>query len=450
MAAGKTVSLLLIAVVLGIVGGGLAMLYLKAREADLLEALRPKSEPIAVIVASRDLVKGDRLDTSTLSIREIPSDYLDNNALRPEEFESIEGQVIIQNLASGKALLRSYIDREFPLDFSDTITQERRAMTIQVDETSTIAGLIRPGNNIDLFVNVPPTDSGQDQKKGNEILPVVENVEVLATGADAARDYEEKVRLLRAGFAARPDQGFSTLTLNVTAKQAALIALAQDRGDLLALLRNRRDDSGSGFVAVSMDSIDRNARDLARKAARKAQERPLGELTPNENGEIVDANGNVISGLTLNEDGTVTLPDGRRVDPNEVIVAADGSLQLESGERIAGARAIDTVGALAVDADGNIVDAEGNIVTGVALNEDGTVTLPDGRRVDPSEIVVNPDGSISLKNGERIDGVRMLAADDDGILDFDVDYIVGGVSEDSVAIVNKLTVDEGLEADSGN
>ena len=449
MAAGKTVSLLLIAVILGVAGAGLATLYLKAREADLLEALKPASEPVAVIVASRDLVKGDRLDTGSLSIREIPSDFVDPNALRPSDFESIEGQLIVQNLAAGKPLLASFVDREFPLDFSDTIVEERRAMTIQVDETSTIAGLIRPGNHIDLFVNVPPTESGQDQKQGNEILPVVENIEVLATGDEAARDYEEKVRLLRAGFGTRPELGFSTLTLNVTAKEAALIALAQDKGDLLALLRNRADDSGSGFVSVSMDTLDRNARDLARQAARKAQERPLGELTTNERGEVVDANGNVIAGVTLNEDGTVTLPDGRKVDPSEIVVAADGSLQLANGETIAGARAIDTVGALAVDADGNIVDAEGNIVTGVALNEDGTVTLPDGRRVDPSEIVVNADGSVSLRSGERIDGVRMLATGVADILDFEVDYIVGGVSEDSVAIVNKLTVDEGLEAETG-
>lgn len=440
----------MIAVILGVAGGGLSMLYLKAREADLLEALKPKSEPVAVIVASRDLVKGDRLDSSTLSIREIPSDFVDNNAVGPGDFANVEGQVIIQNLASGKPLLRSYIDREFPLDFSDTIPQRRRAMTIQVDETSTIAGLIRPGNHIDLFVNIPPGASDQGRKKDNEILPVVENVEVLATGADAARDYEEKVRLLRAGLGVRPELGFGTLTLNVTAREAALIALALDKGDILALLRNREDDSGSGFVTVSTDTIDKNARDLARNAAQKARERPLGELSTNENGEVVDANGNVITGVTLNDDGSVTLPDGRKVDPDEVVVGADGSLQLKDGTKIAGARAIDTVGALTVDENGNIVDSEGNIVTGVALNGDGTVTLPDGRKVDPSEIVANSDGSISLKSGERIDGVQMVTAEKAGILDFEVEYIVGGVSEDSVAIVNKLTVDEKIDTETGN
>ena len=437
----------MIAVILGVAGGGLAMLYLKAREADLLEALKPTSEPIAVIVASQDLVKGDRLDTSTLSVREIPSDFVDTNALRPADFENIEGLVITENLASGKPLLHSFIDREFPLDFSDTIPEKRRAMTIQVDETSTIAGLIRPGNHIDLFVNIPPSGSDQGQKKDNEILPVVEDVEVLATGADAARDYEEKVRLLRAGLGVRPDQSFSTLTLNVTAKQAALIALAQDKGDLLALLRNRVDDSGSGFIAVSTDTIERNARDLARKAAKKGQEKPLGKLSLNENGEVVDENGNVITGATLNEEGKLVLANGEVVDPNDVVIGPNGEMRLKTGEELKGIRAIQPVGKLSLNENGEVVDENGNVITGATLNEEGKLVLANGEVVDPNDVVLGPSGTLQLKTGETIGGVQLVSTDEADILDFEVDYIVGGVSEDSVAIVNTLTVDEPLETE---
>ena len=135
-----------IALALGLIGAGLAMLYLKAREADLIDALKPKSAPISVVVASRDLLKGDVLDSSTLAVRSIPEEYVDNNAIKPNEFDKFQGEKIIQNLNKGKPLLRSYIAREYPLDFSDTITQKRRAMTIQIDETNSQSGLMRPGN----------------------------------------------------------------------------------------------------------------------------------------------------------------------------------------------------------------------------------------------------------------------------------------------------------------
>jgi pilus assembly protein CpaB len=403
----KTASLLVIAIALGAAGAGLSMLYLKAREADLIEALKPKSQPIAVVVASRDLVKGDKLSTSTLSVRNIPSDYVDPNAVKPDQFENIDGLIITQNLASGKPLLNSFIDREFPLDFSDTIPVKRRAMTIQVDETNTIAGLLRPGNRIDLFVNMPAPDSAEEGS-GNQIMPVVENVEVLATGRDAARDYEEKVRLLRGGMNALPDQNYTSLTLNVTPKEAALIELAQDKGDILALLRNRKDESASGFVNVSTATIQDNAKDLARKAAERSKLKSLGKLTTNANGDVVDENGNIITGVKLNEDGTVTLPDGTRVDPSEIVIGPDGQIQLKNGKKIEGVAAVKSLGKLTTNANGDVVDENGNIITGVKLNEDGTVTLPDGTRVDLSEIVIGPDGQIQLKNGKKIEGVAAV------------------------------------------
>ncbi len=407
MSGKKTASLLVIAIALGAAGAGLSMLYLKAREADLIEALKPKSQPIAVVVASRDLVKGDKLSTSTLSVRNIPSDYVDPNAVKPDQFENIDGLIITQNLASGKPLLNSFIDREFPLDFSDTIPVKRRAMTIQVDETNTIAGLLRPGNRIDLFVNMPAPDSAEEGS-GNQIMPVVENVEVLATGRDAARDYEEKVRLLRGGMNALPDQNYTSLTLNVTPKEAALIELAQDKGDILALLRNRKDESASGFVNVSTATIQDNAKDLARKAAERSKLKSLGKLTTNANGDVVDENGNIITGVKLNEDGTVTLPDGTRVDPSEIVIGPDGQIQLKNGKKIEGVAAVKSLGKLTTNANGDVVDENGNIITGVKLNEDGTVTLPDGTRVDLSEIVIGPDGQIQLKNGKKIEGVAAV------------------------------------------
>ena len=408
MSGKNTASLLVIAIALGAAGAGLSMLYLKARESDLVEALKPKSPPIDVVVAAKDLVKGDKLSANTLSIRKIPSDFVDPNAIKPAEFESIKDLVLIQNLASGKPLLRSFIDQEFPLDFSDTIPLKRRAMTIQVDETNTISGLLRPGNRIDLFVNLPASATGEDTGKGNQIMPVVENIEVLATGRDAARDYEEKVRLLRLGYGSQPDQNYTTLTLNVTAKEAALIAMSQDKGNMLALLRNRKDDSGSGFVTVSTNTLSGNARDLAQQAVERAKYKSAGKLTTNANGDVIDANGNVLTGLKLNEDGTVTLPDGRRVAASEISIGTDGKVHLKNGEAIKGVTTLKSVGKLTTNANGDVVDANGNILTGVKLNADGTVTLPDGSVVNADQLAVGSNGEITLTNGKVIKGVKSV------------------------------------------
>ncbi|MCP3671732.1 MAG: Flp pilus assembly protein CpaB [Gammaproteobacteria bacterium] len=463
----KTLGLLIIALILGVVGAGLATLYLNSREAELRDLLTPKHKMVAVVVAKRDLVKGDILGTNTLAVLEIPSKYLDNNAVRPNQFESIDGQVLTQNLNSGKPLLNSYIGREFPLDFSDTIPKKRRAITIQVDEINSIAGLIRPGNRIDLFVNLPPGSDTTGKQKSNEVVPVLENLEVLATGKDAARDYEEKVRLLRGGIGVRPNQSYTTLTLNVTPKEGALITIAQDKGDLMALLRNREDTSGSGFIKVSTDSVRSHAQAMATQAAARASTNNINgnlvvgadgvirtkdgkvlanqDLIIGEDGTIMTKDGTVISdlGLTINDKGQLVDANGNVIDPNKIKVAADGTVITEDGVVLGRPKTLQA-GKLTTLADGTVITENGIVISGAKLNKDGMLVLADGTIVDPNDIVIKADGTIITKDGKLIAG---LSAENVGLpgadggpagSGYEVEYIVGGVSIDSVATVKKV------------
>ena len=95
----KTLTLVMLAAGLGLIGVLLSVLYLKGREAELRSLLKPKSQPIAVVVSRKDLLKGDVLDTSTLSVRKIPRDYVSHQAILPGQFEEIEGKILQQNLA---------------------------------------------------------------------------------------------------------------------------------------------------------------------------------------------------------------------------------------------------------------------------------------------------------------------------------------------------------------
>ncbi|MCP3666466.1 MAG: Flp pilus assembly protein CpaB [Gammaproteobacteria bacterium] len=459
----KTLALFVIALILGGAGAGLATLYLSNREAELRDLLTPKHEMVAVVVAKRDLVKGDTLGADTLAVREIPNKYLDNNAVRPNQFDSIDGQVLIQNLGGGKPLLHSYVGREFPLDFSDTIPEKRRAMTIQVDEINSIAGLVRPGNRVDLFVNLPPGADPTGEQESNEVVPVLENVEVLATGKDAARDYEEKVRLLRGGIGVRPDQSYTTLTLNVTPKEGALITIALDKGDIMAMLRNRKDIGGSGFTKVSADTVKSHARALrAQDSARQSAAQLRGNLVVGDDGIIRTKDGRVLAhqdfivaedgtimtkdgivlsgrGLTVNEDGELVDASGNIIDPSKIMVAADGTVMTTDGRVLGGAKAGRLAGRLHTDSEGNIVTESGITIKGANLNEDGMLVLADGTIVDPDDVIINPDGTISTKDGQLIAG---LSAENIELFGpgYDVDYIVGGVSKDSVATVKKVPV----------
>lgn len=421
------IKLLFIAIGVGVVAAILSILYLNAKEAELRKKLTPKQEMRDVIVATQSLLKGTKLDAGVLAVRSVPVKYLHAEALQPGDFGVIEGKVLIQNVNKGNVILASYIDLGFPKDFSDTIPHKRRAMTIQVDEVNSINGFIRPGNRIDLFVNLPSGSTGSETDTTDSVMPVLENVEVLATGESSARDYEEKVRLLRAGFDARISRNYTALTINVTPWQAAILATAQDKGDLLALLRNRDDDSGARFDRVLPSDLLQNASQLAqdaniREAAAAAQGFIVGEdgvirtkdgvalknqnLIVTEDGTIMTKDGVVLSGrgLTVNEKGELVDANGNVVDPDTLKVAADGSLITEDGTVLDGPKGMALAkGELKVKSKGAIVN--GRMIEGATMREDGKLVLKDGTVVDPDDIVFNEDGTVALKDGTVLAGV---------------------------------------------
>ena len=423
----SSIKLIVIALVLGVVGALLAMLYLNAKEAQLREELKPRSQPIGVVVASRDLVKGDILDGNTLSVRPIPVDFVSNLAVLPADFDKIEGKVLQVNLARGKPLLNTFIGTGFPLDFSDTIIEKRRAMTIQVDEINSFTGLLRPGNKIDLFVLGKSVSMDLNVADSKEVLPVLENVEVLATGKDTASDYEEKIRLLRGGVGANPQQNYTTITINVTPKQAAILSLAQDAGDIIALLRNREDISGSGFAVIDKRSILANALELViQDEQRKQADQLAGNIVVGEDGVLRTRDGKVLAnqnlvisadgsirtksgidlasrGLSINENGEIVTADGSVVDPDDLIVLADGTLMTKDGVMLDGPSVQTLAGGLKSSIDGVVVN--GRVIKGATLDEEGNLVLADGTVVDPEDIVFNADGSVSKKDGTLLAGV---------------------------------------------
>jgi pilus assembly protein CpaB len=432
----SSIKLIVIAIVLGVVGALLAMLYLNAKEAQLRAQLEPVSNSIGVVVASRNLVKGDILDSSTLSVRPIPRDFVSNLAVLPADFDKLEGKVLQVNLAAGKPLLNTFIGDEFPLDFSDTIVEKRRAMTIQIDEINSFTGLLRPGNKIDLFVLGKLNSTNSNAGDSKVVQPVLENIEVLATGKDTANDYEEKIRLLRGGMGANPQQNFTTITINVTPKQAAILSLALDEGDIIALLRNRQDISGSGFAIIDKSSILDNALKLVVEGERRKQADQLsnnivvdkdgvlrtrdGKALANQD-LVIGADGSIRTksgidlasrGLSINENGEIVTADGSVVNPDDLIILADGTLMTKDGVILDGPRVQTLAGELKSSTDGVVVN--GRIIEGATLDKNGNLVLADGTVVDPEDIVFNADGTVSKKDGTLLAGVTAGAVVIDG------------------------------------
>ncbi len=444
----KTWPIAIGAVAVGLVAALLSGLYLKSREAAIRAALEgDEVREVTVVVASVDLPRGSVVSAENFAVRRMPEKFVHEDAVFPNEFERYEGRSIIAAVGAGKTLLKTFMDDSFPVDFSDVIPKGRRAMTVSVDEVNSVAGFIRPGNHIDVFVNIPFNASGFDANllsqglpglipdaladmvpqelldqaaelppeilnratPSDVIMPVLQNVRVLAAGRTP---YRESLDFLRQPQQLR-ERTFSNVTLDLSPRQAALVAAALDKGELLALLRNRGDDGAADFTTVSSRDLFSNARLMAEAEAER-QSRTTVAGGVDGAGNLVDADGNRImsrreleaAGYQVNAQGQVVDRNGNVVDPKDLVVGADGKVYSRQELAAAG---------LKVNESGQVVDEEGNIVSatdlvtgadgkvytrqqlaaaGLAVNERGEIVDADGRVVAADDLVTGSDGKV--------------------------------------------------------
>jgi pilus assembly protein CpaB len=231
----KTWIVLIVAVVIGSIAALSASSFLSSRLADI-EA-RSQGKTVNIVVAKRDLVRGDKLTSENVAVRAIPTDYAHSGAVLPEQFGSVEGEAIAFDLKSGEILLWSQMEGKKVPTFSTRIESGRRAITVAVDEINSISGLLEPGDLIDLLVTV-------DQKNQKVTVPLLQGVRVMATGQRSVDDPKSGERRL-----------YSTVTLNTDPGQAQNVVVAREAGRITALLRNPQDSAPLQGVQGDLASL---------------------------------------------------------------------------------------------------------------------------------------------------------------------------------------------------
>jgi pilus assembly protein CpaB len=240
-------SLLLFAVALSF--GALAVFGARGYIAERLEVekarLVPKQAMVEVVVARRDLDRGELVVPENMAVREMPADYLPGTAVRPERFEHHVGARLDQPMRSGEPLLASAIVGSDAGSFSSRIRHGIRAMSILVDEVNSVSGMLQPGDRIDLLFSVrPPVAPGQPPAQ-EVTATLMQDLAVLATG-----------RQVRAGA----DDGsgprhFTAITVEVSPDQAQQLIVAQRTGKLTAMLRHPDDRQPLGARALDLNAL---------------------------------------------------------------------------------------------------------------------------------------------------------------------------------------------------
>lgn len=214
----RTWVMLGIAIGVGLLAALAARNYLSNRIAAIES--RGREGLVNLVVAKAALKKGDILSPETVAVRQVPRDFAHSNALRPADFDRVEGQQVAAEAQPGELILWSMVERKKPPTFSARVESGRRAITVPVDEINSISGMLEPGDLIDLIVTL-------EQKGKKKTFSLMQGVRVMATGQRAADDPKSGERRL-----------YSTVTLDTTPQQAQNLIVARDSGKITALLRN--------------------------------------------------------------------------------------------------------------------------------------------------------------------------------------------------------------------
>jgi pilus assembly protein CpaB len=186
-------------------------------------------ERVAVVTPVGEMPPRTIIDACMVTTENLPASEVPAGSYR--NLGDVVGKVAMVALPHGAPIRPGDIDTKgVSLGLSYAIPPSMRAVTIAVNQVTSVAGFIRAGDHLDVIATFPTGQSAVART-------VIQNVQLVALGSQL-----ENERVAKDGR--KPAVAGDTATLLVTPAQAEQLALAEDRGKLRLALR------GVGDVAT--------------------------------------------------------------------------------------------------------------------------------------------------------------------------------------------------------
>jgi pilus assembly protein CpaB len=198
---------------------------LKKREAEVQKAM---AKTVYIVVAANDLPLGSKIDPGDLKLARWSADSIpDGSFMNPGQVAGafVKNQFVTNEpIVAAKLFLGQKTAGVLPL----LIPPGLRAVSVQVDEVSDIAGFILPHARVDILVAVANQGGGGGGGDKPFSKIVLQNVEVLAVAQEVEKKKDEPELV-------------KVVTVLVTPQDAERLALATREGVLHLAMRNYSD-----------------------------------------------------------------------------------------------------------------------------------------------------------------------------------------------------------------
>ncbi len=206
---------------------------------EAVEVLPPPPEPIGsppveVVAASRDLLVGTLLTANDITYVPLEADAVFSSHMRRDQTEpsAVIGAVVRTPLLAGMPLTSAVLIRPGQEGFlAAALMPDHRAVTIVVNQETSHAGLIAPGDRVDVIFTMQVPSDGASQLNSFS-RTILENIRVVAVGRRVESAISEPESEENGGR-----NGDDTVTLEVLPPEADRLVLATTRGSISLALR---------------------------------------------------------------------------------------------------------------------------------------------------------------------------------------------------------------------
>jgi pilus assembly protein CpaB len=233
---------LIASLVAGLVAAVLTRLYVASCEHEVqarLDAINKRYKTIEALCFKHDVPAGTVLARSDLGLITVPALGTRGQALTRENLTDAIGRKILLGHRKGEVLYWSDVEGGDPnvRGLSADVKRKMRAISINCQGAASVSGMVKPNDHVDVIGTFTfPSEDGRVRKGDVVTSTILQNVLVLATGQTTAKT--------RASENLGINQGYSTVTLEVTPREAEMLAFTEQmKGRLVLTLRNRNDTS---------------------------------------------------------------------------------------------------------------------------------------------------------------------------------------------------------------
>ncbi|MEL7655568.1 MAG: Flp pilus assembly protein CpaB [Bacillota bacterium] len=198
-----------------------------------------------VVVAAVNIPSNTEITEDMISLDNLPEAAVLQNAMTKEEL--VLGKATSTEILAGEQILSGKLVTPGEIDNSTlayVVKPDMRAITIAVDSVKGVAGMLKPQNTVDLIACFE--NDGNGPKAYSNLI--AENITVLAVDSVMSKDGKE--------IAVEDENSpYTTITLQVTPKQAMEISMAEFKGQLRAVLRSPLDEKQINPPSLTLEQV---------------------------------------------------------------------------------------------------------------------------------------------------------------------------------------------------